>query len=75
MTKKHQISAGHSQLRVEFTRGTALLALTSVTSSVATLTIATVTATATAEGAALALAMVLKSCAEWWVSGGGCGRS
>lgn len=46
-----------SQLRVELARGTALLALTSITSSVATLTVATVaTATATERSAALLVA-------------------
>lgn len=40
----------HSQLRVELARGTALLALTSITTSVATLAVATALATATAEG-------------------------
>lgn len=44
-----------SQLRSEFTRSTALLALTSITSSVSTLTVTTVTATATAEWSSLAL--------------------
>lgn len=44
-----------SQLRVELARGTALLALTSITSSVATLTVATVTTTATASEGTAAL--------------------
>jgi hypothetical protein len=44
-------------LGVEFTRGTALLALTSITSSVTTLTVTTVATTAAAEGSALALTL------------------
>lgn len=41
---------GDSQLRVELARGTALLALTSITTAVAAFTVATVAATATTEG-------------------------
>lgn len=48
------ISWAFLQLRVELARGTTLLALTSITSSVAALTVATVaTATATERSAAL----------------------
>lgn len=42
-------------MRVELARGTALLALTSITAAVAALTVATVAATATAEGTAALL--------------------
>lgn len=51
MNRSGMVQGGfYSQLRVELARGTALLALTSITTSVATLTVATALATATAEG-------------------------